>query len=288
MKAPAFAYAKPSSLSELFDLLELHGDEAKLLAGGQSLIAALNMRLAAPAVLVDINGLAELAGVSVDGDTVRVGALTRHRTLEQSPDIARHLPLVCKAMPYVAHPAIRNRGTFGGSVAFADPAAELPACCVALDARIELASKSGRRFVHARQFFKGLYETDMRPGEVLLGAEFPKWQAGYRSAFLELARRHGDYAIVGVAVQGRFQDGYFSDVSIVFFGVGAMPVLAANAAAALEAAPFAPSTVTAVQSAVSGDLDPFDDIYHSAATKLHLARVLAGRAVNALAGTQAE
>ncbi len=283
MKAAAFAYARPSSLPELFDLLELYGDEAKLLAGGQSLIAALNMRLAAPTVLVDINGLSELAGVRVGSDTVHVGALTRHRSLERSAEIAKYLPLVHEAMPYVAHAAIRNRGTFGGSIAFADPAAELPACCVALDARIELASRSGCRIVHARQFFKGLYETDIRPGEVLLGAEFPKLQVGYRSAFLELARRHGDYAIVGVAVQGKFQDGHFFDVSLVFFGVGAMPVLAVNAAAALQGAPSTPSTLTAVQSAVSEDLDPYDDIYHSAATKLHLARVLAGRAINALA-----
>lgn len=282
MKAGAFAYAKPSSLSELFDLLELYGDEAKLLAGGQSLIAALNMRLAAPAVLVDINGLTELSGVTVGGDTLRVGALTRHRSLERSAEIAKYLPLVHKAMPYVAHAAIRNRGTFGGSIAFADPAAELPACCVALDARMELASKSGCRTVHARQFFKGLYETDMRADEVLLGAEFTMPKPGYRSAFLELARRHGDYAIVGVAAQGKLQDDYFSDVNLVFFGVGAMPILAVNAAVALEAAPFTPSTLAAVQSAISEDLDPYDDIYHSAATKLHLARVLAGRAINAL------
>ena len=284
MKAGVFAYARPSSLAEVFDLLEQCGDEAKILAGGQSLIAALNMRLAAPAMLIDINGLTDLAGIIVSGDTVRIGALTRHRSVERSVEIARHLPLIHQAMPYVAHAAIRNRGTFGGSIAFADPAAELPACSVVLDATFRIAGKSGERSVPARQFFKGLYETDIQAGEVLLGGEFRALQPGYRSAFLELARRHGDYAIVGVAAHGKFEGGRFSDVSLAFFGIGAIPVLTVSTAAALEGNPYSPDTVAAVQAAVSTDLEPYayGDIYHGAATKLHLARVLAGRIVNAL------
>ena len=284
MKAGVFAYARPSSLAEVFDLLEQCDGEAKILAGGQSLIAALNMRLAAPAMLIDINGLADLAGIGVSGDTVRIGALTRHRSVERSVEIARHLPLLHQAMPSVAHAAIRNRGTFGGSIAFADPAAELPACSVALDATFRIAGRSGERRVPARRFFKGLYETDIQAGEVLLGGEFRTLQPGYRSAFLELARRHGDYAIVGVAAHGKFEGGRFSDTSLAFFGIGATPVLSASAAAALEGNPYSPDAVAAVQSAVSTDLEPYasGDLYHAAATKLHLARVLAGRVVHAL------
>jgi len=284
MKAGAFAYARASSLAEVFDLLEECGGEAKILAGGQSLIAALNMRLATPALLIDINGLPDLAGVVVSGESVRIGALTRHRSVERSVEIARHLPLIHQAMPHVAHAAIRNRGTFGGSIAYADPAAELPACSVALDATFRIAGKSGERSVPARQFFKGLYETDIQAGEVLLGGEFRALRPGYRSAFLELARRYGDYAIVGVAAHGKFEGGRFSDASLAFFGIGAIPVLAVNAAAALEGNPYSPDIVAAVQSAVSTDLEPYatGDLYHGAATKLHLARVLAGRAVHAL------
>ena len=284
MKAGAFAYARASSLAEVFELLEQCGGEAKILAGGQSLIAALNMRLDAPAMLIDINGLADLAGIVASGDTVRIGALTRHRSVERSAEIARHLPLLHQAMPSVAHAAIRNRGTFGGSIAFADPAAELPACSVALDATFRIAGKSGERSVPARQFFKGLYETDIQAGEVLLGGEFRALQPGYRSAFLELARRHGDYAIVGVAAHAKFEGARFSDASLAFFGIGAIPVLAVRATAALEGNPYSPDTVAAVQSAVSMDLEPYasGDLYHAAATKLHLARVLAGRVVRAL------
>ncbi|MBI2290806.1 MAG: xanthine dehydrogenase family protein subunit M [Betaproteobacteria bacterium] len=286
MKAGAFAYARASSLAEVFDLFERYGGEAKILAGGQSLIAALNMRLATPALLIDINGLPDLAGVVVSGESVRIGALTRHRSVERSAEIARHLPLIHQAMPHVAHAAIRNRGTFGGSIAYADPAAELPACSVALDATFRIAGKSGERRVRARQFFKGLYETDMRAGEVLLGGEFRALQPGYRSAFLELTRRHGDYAIAGVAAHGKFKGGRFADVRLAFFGIGAMPVLAVSAGEALEGNRYAPDTVAAVQSAVSADLQAgaSGDLYHGAATKLHLARVLAGRAVHALTG----
>jgi len=284
MKAGAFAYARASSLAEVFDLFERCGGEARILAGGQSLIAALNMRLATPALLIDINSLPDLARVVVHGGSVRIGALTRHRSVERSAEIARHLPLIHQAMPHVAHAAIRNRGTFGGSIAYADPAAELPACSVALDATFRIAGKSGERRVPARQFFKGFYETDIRAGEVLLGAEFEALQPGYRSAFLELTRRHGDYAIAGVAAHGKFVAGRFADVRLAFFGIGAMPALAVSAAQALEGNRYTPDTMAAVRSAVSADLQAVasSDLYHGAMTKLHLARVLASRAVHAL------
>lgn len=284
MKAPAFAYARPRSRDEVFELLARYGDDARLLAGGQSLLASLGMRLSAPAVLIDINGVADLAGIRVAGDAVRIGALARHREVERSPVVARHLPLVARAMPHVAHAAIRNRGTFGGSLCNADPAAEWPACAVALDATLVLAGRAGERRVKAREFFRGLYETALEPGEILVAGEFRRIAAGERAAFGELARRHGDYAIVGLAAQARVTEGTIAAASLAFFGVGATPVLAAGAAAALTERPCTPDAIAAAQDALASDLEPFDDVHHSAATKLHLARVLLGRLVGELIG----
>lgn len=283
MKAPNFHYVRPSSLDETLQLLEQHGDDAKVLAGGQSLIAALNMRLSSPTIVIDINGLSDLGGIHVSNTTVHIGALTRHRVVEHSTDIAKHLPLISQAMPHVAHVAIRNRGTFGGSIAFADPAAELPACSVALDAQFVIASRKGERRVPARDFFRGMYEIDLRPEELLIGGDFPVLKPGYRSTFLELARRQGDYAIVGVAAYGAYQNNRYSDVSIVFFGVGATPIQATAVASALEGLPFSHDTVAAAQAAVSTDVSPYGDLYQSADTKAHLTRVLVKRAVMALA-----
>jgi carbon-monoxide dehydrogenase medium subunit len=280
VKAPAFAYVRPGSLAEAFELLERHGDDAKLLAGGQSLMAGLNMRLSAPRVLIDLNRISGLEGIAVTGGTVRIGALTRHRAVERSAEIVRHLPLLHEALPYVAHAAIRNRGTFGGSIAFADPAAELPACSVALDAKLVLASKRGERRVPAREFFKGLYETDLKPGEVLVAGEFPVLQPGYRSAFGELTRRSGDYAIVGLAAHGKHERGVFTDLALAFFGMGTTPVLAREAANAMIGKAASAAHFSAAQDRLERDLAPFDDIYHKAATKLHLARVLLGRVLN--------
>ena len=252
MKAPRFAYARPASVAEALAVLDKHKDEARVLAGGQSLVPMLNFRLAAPRVLVDINRIASLSGIKVAKTHVRIGALTRHAELERSADIAKHLPLVAAAVRHVAHPAIRNRGTFGGSCALADPAAELPACALALGATFVLAGKKGERRVAAGDFFKGLYATALKPGELLVAAEFPLARPGCKSAFGELARRHGDYAMVGIAAHGKG-----SDVRVVFFGVGDRPQLVeANHLDALEARA---------------------DLHASAATKLHLAKVLAGR-----------
>src|SRR5207245_1856142 len=189
MKAPRFAYARPASVAEALALLAEHKDEARVLAGGQSLVPMLNFRLAAPKVLVDINRIAALAGIKVTRNHVRIGALTRHVEIERSADVARHLPLVAAAMPHVAHPAIRNRGTFGGSCALGDPAAELPACALALGATFIAAGKKGERRIAAQDFFKGLYATALKGGELLVAAEFPLPEPGYVSAFGELARR---------------------------------------------------------------------------------------------------
>ena len=264
MKAPSFAYAKPRALEGVFELLARPG--AKILAGGQSLIPSLNMRLSSPELLVDITGIAALKGIAIRGSVVRIGALATHSEMEQSPIVREKVPLLAQAIPHIAHPAIRNRGTLGGSLALADPAAEYPACALALNATIVLQGRKSERKVSAASFFKGLYETDLREGEIVVAAEFPQVE---RSVFLELTRRHGDYAIVGLAgVADR------SGKRIAFFGVSGKPVLAANASKAVS-----------LEGAIGGlekDLDPTGDLYNSAATKLHLAKVLLRRAWNTL------
>jgi carbon-monoxide dehydrogenase medium subunit len=284
MKAPRFAYARPASVAEALALLAEHKDEARVLAGGQSLVPMLNFRLAAPKILVDINRVAALSGIEVMKNHVRIGALTRHVEIERSVDIARHLPLVAAAMPHIAHPAIRNRGTFGGSCALADPAAELPACAIALAATFIVAGKKGERRVAARDFFKGLYATALKPGELLIAAEFPRAKPGYASAFGELARRHGDYAMVGVAAHGSTQGKKFSDMRVVFFGVGDSPERAARLERALDGRPAAAKTVAAALPELDADLSPRTDLHGSAATKLHLAKVLAGRVLGRMEG----
>src|SRR5947209_8760304 len=265
MKAPRFAYARPASVAEALALLAEHKDEARVLAGGQSLVPMLNFRVAAPKVLVDINRIAGLSGIKVAKNHIRIGALTRHVELERSADVARHLPLIASAMPHIAHPAIRNRGTFGGSCALADPAAELPACALALGATFVVAGRKGERRVAAQDFFRGLYATALKAGELLVAAEFPLPEPGDTSAFGELARRHGDYAMVGVAAHGSGKS-----VRAAFFGVGDRPEV------------FEADTVDGLLSKVGTDLEPRADLHASAATKLHLAKVLAGRVLKQL------
>ena len=264
MKAPSFAYAKPRSLTEALELLER--PNAKILAGGQSLIPALNMRLSSPALLVDITGLQGLSNIEARNGTVRIGALCTHSQVERSPEVREHLPLIAEAVAHIAHPAIRNRGTLGGSLALADPNAELPACALALDAVLIVAGKKGERRVPAAGFFKALFETDLEPDEILVGVEFPR---ATKSVFLELARRQGDYAIVGLAGVADA-----SGKRIAFLGVGATPVLAAQASKQ--------KSVSEAEKALGHDLNPPADLYHSSATKLHLARVLLSRAWNTL------
>ena len=282
MKAPPFAYIKANTLAEVFQLLETHGDGARLLAGGQSLLAALNLRLAAPAILIDITGLPGLAGITVANGKVSIGALTTHAEVERSGDIARNLPLLAQAAPHIAHVAIRNAGTFGGSLALADPAAEWPACCLALDAEFVIAGKAGSRKVRARDFFQALYTTAIGPAEVLTAIEIPLPPGGSRSAFVELTRRRGDYAIVGVAAVANSAQGTLSGVQLAFLGVDQTPVLANNAMAEVEGKRLSPAVIAAAAQALAADLDPSGDTYSTPATKLHLARVITGRALNAL------
>ena len=259
MKAPSFAYAKPRSLTEAFELLERPG--AKILAGGQSLIPALNMRLSAPELLVDITGLPGLSTIEARNGALRIGALCTHTQVERSAEVREHLPLIAEAVAHIAHPAIRNRGTLGGSLALADPNAELPACALALDAALIIAGRKGERRVQASAFFKALFETDLKPGEILVGAEFPK---AAKSAFLELARRQGDYAIVGLAAATKG-----AERRLAFFGMGSTAVLLK-------------STSLDQAKAALRNLKPPADLYNSPTTKLHLAGVLLERAWNTL------
>ena len=284
MKAPRFAYARPASVAQALALLAEHKDEARALAGGQSLVPMMNFRVAAPKVLVDINRIAGLSGIKITKDHIRIGALTRHVELERSVDIARHLPLVAQAMPHIAHPAIRNRGTFGGSCALADPAAELPACAIALGVTFVVAGKKGERRIPAQDFFRGLYATALKTGEILVAAEFPRGKPGYASAFGELARRHGDYAMVGVAAHGSTQGGKFSDMRVAFFGVGDRPARAAQFERALEGKPAAAATIEGALARLDIDLDPRADLHASAAMKRHLSKVLVGRVLRQMEG----
>lgn len=270
MKPAPFAYEKVRTLKEAFALLSKHKDDARLLAGGQSLIATLNMRLSAPKLLIDINGIKGLDGIAKKGKVVEIGALARHAQVERSDMIAEHAPLIARAMPYIGHPAIRNRGTFGGSIAFADPAAELPACLLALDGEIEIAGPKGKRKVKAEAFFKGLFETALKPNEVLAAVRVPAAGKDTRTGFAELARRHGDYAIVGLAASARATPKGLADVRLAYFGVGATPMRAKKSEAAL-----AKGDVDAAVAAL--DLDPHDDVQATAKVKKHLAGVLLRR-----------
>ena len=278
MKPAPFEYFQPHSLDEALALLDEHGSDAKPLAGGQSLIPAMNFRLATPAVLVDLNALSELAYIK-DGETLRLGGMTRQRTVERSAVVRKEAPLVSETMPFIAHAAIRNRGTVGGSLAHADPAAELPAVMLALNARFTLKNPKSSRTVSAADFFVGLFTTAVEPGELLTEIEIPK--AGTRTgfAFQEISRRHGDFALVGVAAAVTLdQSGRCAASRITLLSVGDRPMLADRASAALKAqTPSAEAIQAAADAAAQNDIDPPSDIHASAKFRRQLANVLTRR-----------
>ena len=292
MKAPKFNYVRATSIAHALELLARHGDDAGILAGGQSLMPTLNMRLSSPKLLIDINRLDDLAGIRLDGTgagrsgaspdaTVRIGALARHVEVASSPIVAQHLPLIAAAMPHVAHVAVRNRGTFGGSVALADPAAEMPACLLALQGRIVLESAArGRREVAADDYFHGLYQTSRQPDEMLIEALIPAETADTISTFQELSRRRGDFAMAGVAARTRVVKGTIDDTRLVYFGSEVKPTLGRNAMATAKGKAWNAGTRSAVLAALGQDLDPMDNLFGRPATKLHLQRVLTGRALD--------
>jgi aerobic carbon-monoxide dehydrogenase medium subunit len=281
MKASAFAYARATSVENALELLADQGDRAKVLSGGQSLMPAMNLRLISPELVVDISGLAELRGIAVKDGILTIGALARHVDLLKSAEIAAHAPLLADAVTHVAHPAIRNRGTIGGSLAHADPASELPACMLALAATIIVRGPGGERRIAATEFFTGIYETALSPRELLVAVELPVAPSGSSHFFHEFARRHGDYAIVGLAVQAVIQDGRFSDLRLGFFAVGDRPLLA-RAAGKLINAPVTPALLSDALSDLADELDPQEDHQATPAMRRHLAKVLLTRCVAAL------
>lgn len=283
MKAPSFAYVRAKTMPQLFELLREHGDAARVLAGGQTLIATLNMRLSEPALLIDIGRLDALRGIALAGSTLRIGALTTHAQIEASPLVAQHAPLLAQAAPHIAHRAIRNRGTLGGSLAYADPAAEWPACVLALDATLVLAGAGGERRVAARDFFTGLFSTALAPGEVLVACELPVRRTDERQVFDELARRHGDYAIAGLAARALLHDGRLHEVRLAFLGVDDRPRRAPRTEQALHGRALDDATLALALQTLQTDLQPYGDLTSGPATKRHLAGVLTQRALRRLA-----
>lgn len=303
MKSPAFDYVRAESPHHVHALLAQHGDEARVLAGGQTLLATLNMRLSQPALLVDIGGLDALRGITLigavgsaingaatgaaDGLTLRIGALTSHTQIEESALVARHAPLLTQAAPHIAHRAIRNRGTFGGALAYADPAAEWPACVLALGGTLLLTSARGERRVAAQDYFQGLFATARQDDELLVACELPCITANQRQHFDELARRQGDYAVAGLAACAQWQQGAlhgtFQNMRLAFLSLGDRPIRARAAEAVLQAGPLTAARVNEADAALRKELDPFADLTHSAATKKQLAATLMRRAVQRLA-----
>ena len=283
MKAAAFTYARATSVVNALELLAAHGDKAKVLSGGQSLMPAMNLRLTSPELIVDIGELAELRGILVRGDALTIGALTRHVDIQKSREIAIHAPLLADAIAHVAHPAIRNRGTVGGSLAHADPASELPACMVALGATIVARGPEGERRIAAQQFFTGIYETALTPKELLVAVEVPLARKDSVHFFHEFARRQGDYAIIGLATQAELSGDGFADLRLGYLAVGDRPLLA-RAASKLVNVSITLEILAEASAALSAELEPHEDQQASAAMRRHLAKVLLTRCVSSLLG----
>jgi CO/xanthine dehydrogenase FAD-binding subunit len=281
VKPPPFDFFAPTSLREAAEILDRYGGEAKVLAGGQSLLPLLNMRLARPAALVDINRISELDYIRPEDKTVAIGAVARHRTVERSADVQRLQPLLAEAVRFIAHPQIRNRGTVCGSIAHADPAAELPAVCVALGAQMTAVSKGGQRTINASDFFLTYLTTALEPDEILAEVRFPVLPPRTGWGFREVSRRHGDFALAGaVATLTLDPGGKCSDVRLVIFGAGPTPIRAAQAEALLKGKePGADVIAAAAEQAGKEIAEPISDIHASADFRRHLAMTMAGRAL---------
>ena len=281
MKPAPFEYLAPTSLDEVLTVLNEHGSDAKVLAGGQSLVPAMNFRLAQPKILVDLNRLPELDYIRQDdGAGLRIGAMTRQRRLEVDLTVAEQAPLVAETMPYVAHPQIRNRGTFGGSFAHADPAAELPVIALALGARFLARSAKGQRWIPADQFFKGMFTTELAPEEILIEIELPAMSPGTGWSFMEVARRQGDYAMLGVAaLLSLDKQGACQSARLVYLNAGDGPVEAREAARSLYGEKFSEAAIDTASALVDREIEPWGNVHASAAFQRHLARVLTRRAL---------
>jgi len=280
MKPPRFDYLAPRSLDEALGILAEHGDEAKVLAGGQSLVPLLNFRLVRPTYLVDLNEIAGLDGIRVENGRLAIGAMTRQRAVETSALVREHCPLLTEAMPQIGHVQIRNRGTIGGSLAHADPASELPAVVAVLDGELVLQSARGRRVLKAKQFFLGYLTTAAAPDELLVEARVPTMPPRTGSAFVEFSRRHGDFAIVGIAATVTVDEaGVCTGCAIALTGVGGTPVVAREAAGALVGVTPTADAFEDVGRRVSDAIEPEGDLHASSDYRKHLAGVLTRRAL---------
>ena len=282
MKAAAFDYVKPKALSDALSLLEEGGDDARLIAGGQTLLATLNMRLSEPSILIDITDVAELKGISVVGDKLRIGALVTHTEIEDSDLVAKHAPLLKAAAPHIAHRAIRNLGTWGGSLAYGDPAAEWPACSLTLQATMVIHGPSGERKISAKDFFIDLYTTSLEPDEILVATEIPLATANQVFYFHELARRHGDYAVAGLAAVAEKQGSVLNNCVFTFFSVSSTPVMAVAAQDLVNGQVMNDQVIAKAVEAAREEIDAIADITNSAAAKTHLIGVLLERGLKHL------
>jgi carbon-monoxide dehydrogenase medium subunit len=282
MKPAPFKYVAASSLEHALSLKAEHGDEARFLAGGQSLIPTMNFRLARPSVLIDINGLTDLAGVDRSDADIRVGALTRYRDLERNGDFLKSCPLFADALPHIAHPQIRNRGTIGGNLSHADPASELPAIVLAMEATMRIKSATGERQVAASEFFVGLLSTDMRSDEMLVDISLPAPKPRTGACFMEVARRRGDFALAGIAAVVTLDEARrCSNVRLALCGVGETAVDVSRVATSLIGQPCTTKAIEAVAAGVRDAIAPSGNVHATADYQRHLAGVLAMRAIGA-------
>ncbi|MBN9014838.1 MAG: xanthine dehydrogenase family protein subunit M [Rhizobiales bacterium] len=279
MKPPPFDYFAADCIEAAIQALADAGGDGKIIAGGQSLMPMLNFRLLRPSILIDINRIPDLAYVRDDGDEIRIGPLTRHRILETSDLIAKQFPVLHEAMGYVAHLAIRNRGTIGGSLSHADPAAELPMMSLLLDARLEVQSNAGRRTIEARDFFLGALTTALEDGDMLVEVRLPKLQEGTGWAFEEVARRSGDFALASVAVIMSSDGDRVSDLRIGMMGVGETPMRATEAENILTGQRYSEAAVAATVDAIRAAVEPNTDLHASADYRRHLVGILAQQAL---------
>ena len=281
MKPTPFKYLSPVSIKEALGSKEQHGDSAKLLAGGQSLIPAMNFRVAQPEILIDLNKISDLDYIREENGEVFIGAMTRQSTVEKSSLINEHAPLIHETMPNIAHPQIRNRGTFGGSLAHADPASELPVIALALDARFKVRSASGERWIKPKDFYLGYFEIALQPDEMLVEIAFPSFPEYAGWSFMEIARRKGDYAMAGVAALITLSiDGVCENARLVYLNVGDGPVDAVEAVEMLKGYKLDAKTInSAANHASKKEMDPIGNMHASADYQRHLSRVLTVRAL---------
>jgi carbon-monoxide dehydrogenase medium subunit len=281
MKPAPFEYHAPNSLEQALDLMSASAGEAKILAGGQSLVPAMNFRIVQPSLLIDLNRLPELSYICEDGNVLRIGAMARERHLEFDASIAKRIPLLAEAVPFIAHPQIRNRGTIGGSLVNADPAAELPVLMLALSARLKAKNVSGERWIDARDFFAGMFTTALEPDEILVEIELPFIASRTGWSFMEVAPRAGDYALMGVATLVTLEEnGKCKEAKLVYLNAGDGPIDAKESAGMLAGESLSDALIVSAAAVASEkEINPFGNVHTSPEFQRHLAKVLTRKAL---------